>query len=607
MDPARLARVAVRLGASVCATLALCLASGRASAQSGTLVIVADRDDDDGDGKPDASEPALSVIGRRDVVALDPSYRKSLLRAASGDAYVRIWDGATGMAWGKSPTELPSIQGLAPGVTELSIRAPSGKVTTERIETWGFELRDAADKPIDAATDHVSLTRTPPSRDPNADPDAVKVLVTAPDLRTAAPDLTVESLSAAGVRLDILEHVPLVDVQCIADRSCFGSMPLRLVVDEVDRSHPLAVGRSLRAEVGGGIVLRALGRKQVVRVQGPRSTPLGSIPRMRATVRPFVLRMSAGGAPAIGGNDAAAAATVRADLAVASAVWGQCGFSFGDTSTVDVHVIDPPVAHLLSLGDGVGLPATGGELRFKIDGKATVTIAISSGSSIDGVAREVALAITHAGFVAIVSPNAHASSSAAPSVDILVRHHDNTLASLDTITDVPLCTDRTLTARIGSVELSGGLEHFGDDDSPVGTLEERTLVKSLDDGDPTTIELVIVPFFAGAGRIGESFIASESPTMRNVVLLDRGGVRARRTSLTLAHELGHVLLSMPGHPDDYGEDTPTLLLDSDASDASPFGPKRIPVEECVRALRESGPQARVPLLTRWPLSPLVVR
>ena len=95
--------------------------------------------------------------------------------------------------------------------------------------------------------------------------------------------------------------------------------------------------------------------------------------------------------------------------------------------------------------------------------------------------------------------------------------------------------------------------------------------------------------------------------MRNVVILDRSGIRARRTSLTLAHELGHVLLGMPGHPDDFGEDTPTLLLDSDAADASPFGPKRIPIDQCVRALRESGPVSRVPLLQPWPLSPITVR
>jgi hypothetical protein len=92
--------------------------------------------------------------------------------------------------------------------------------------------------------------------------------------------------------------------------------------------------------------------------------------------------------------------------------------------------------------------------------------------------------------------------------------------------------------------------------------------------------------------------------MRNVVIIDRAGVRARRTSLTLAHELGHVILDEPGHPDDYGVDTPTLLMDSDASDSSPFGPRRITLDECGRAIRQSGPGARLPLLTAWPLTPM---
>jgi hypothetical protein len=63
-------------------------------------------------------------------------------------------------------------------------------------------------------------------------------------------------------------------------------------------------------------------------------------------------------------------------------------------------------------------------------------------------------------------------------------------------------------------------------------------------------------------------------------------------------------MDLPGHPDDYGLDTPTLLMDSDAADASPFGPRRITVDECTRVVRQSGPKARVPLLADWPVGPL---
>ncbi len=69
----------------------------------------------------------------------------------------------------------------------------------------------------------------------------------------------------------------------------------------------------------------------------------------------------------------------------------------------------------------------------------------------------------------------------------------------------------------------------------------------------------------------------------------------------LSHELGHVLLDMPGHPDDYGVDQPTALMDADATDPSIFGPRRLSIDECERALRQRGPAARVPLLEPWPL------
>ncbi len=170
--------------------------------------------------------------------------------------------------------------------------------------------------------------------------------------------------------------------------------------------------------------------------------------------------------------------------------------------------------------------------------------------------------------------------------------------------DEPLATDATLEVRLGSVDLSDGLQHFGDVDAVAGTLEERALVKSIDDGDPTTLDLVFVPFFGGGGRIGESFIGSDASSVENVVLLDRAGVRARRSSFTLAHEMGHVLLDIPGHPDDYGIDTPSSLMDSDAADASAFGPRRLSVDECARMIRESGPEARTPLLKPWKLGPI---
>jgi hypothetical protein len=280
--------------------------------------------------------------------------------------------------------------------------------------------------------------------------------------------------------------------------------------------------------------------------------------------------------------------------------------TFGPTASLEVHIANPPPPYLVALGDDVGLPATGGEVRLKAEGHP-VTLAVARGATPDKVAADLARALDKIGLNATVSPNARIAPGAGGSVDLIVKKQGGQLATLEPQSPgTPVTTDATLAVRIGSVDLSDGLQHFGDMDSVAGTLEERTLLKSIDDGDPHTVEVVVVPSFSGGGRIGESFIASDLSSLRNVVLMDRAGVRARRSSLTLAHELGHVLLDQPGHPDDYGIDTPTLLMDSDASDASPFGPRRLTLEECARVVRQTGPRARAPLLSAWPVGPLAV-
>jgi hypothetical protein len=279
--------------------------------------------------------------------------------------------------------------------------------------------------------------------------------------------------------------------------------------------------------------------------------------------------------------------------------------SFGPPDEVAVRVVDPPPPHLLAVGNGLGVPASGGRIVFRIDGRKTVEVGVRAGELPSSVAHNVARAVETAGFVALMSTNARVSSGASPSVDLSIRRKNGGLARLEPLDGVgAVCDDATLEVRIGRVELDDGLDHFGDADSVAGTLEERTLLKALDDGDPSTVEVVVVPFFTGGGRIGESFIGADRGSLRNVVVIDRSGIRARRSSLTLAHELGHVLLDIPGHPDDFGVDTPTRLMDADAADASPFGPRRLTLAECARMVREAGPNARSPLMRDWPVGVL---
>jgi hypothetical protein len=267
-----------------------------------------------------------------------------------------------------------------------------------------------------------------------------------------------------------------------------------------------------------------------------------------------------------------------------------------------MDVVDPPTSHLVAVGCSHGLPATGGELRFAVDGHEVRT-EVMPGMTPREAARRLASVVRDAGFSAELSDNPRIASAALPTTDLLVRRQDGSLAEVLPVaragqdgTFEPVSTDATLDACVGTVDLGDGLQHFGDVDSAAGTLEERTLIKALDDRDPTTVDVYVVPGFARGGRIGESFIASDRGSLLNTVVLDRAGLRGERAPLTLAHELGHVLLDEPGHPDDFAADTPTALMDADATDSGAFGPRRLSMAECRRALVQSGPKAPIRLL-----------
>jgi hypothetical protein len=570
------------------------------------VTLIADRDDDDVDGRPDG-EGEVAAAARVDLVAIDPKYVGGTFNASSGVEKARIVANGKSLAWGDKIPAGALLQGVAPGRTLITARTARGQEIGIALDVHGVSARDGKKTAVDFTRDHASLERTPPARvdldDVDRtydDPDALRITVTSPP-GSSLGVVNVESVSADGTSLDTLKDVKLAQGTCADGLVCSASAPLRFVVDEVDRAHPLVVSRSLRAEVGGAVVVRdGSGKKlQALRVKGPRTSAVGPMGRQRLSIRAVVMRLASGSTPSIGGTDAGAAAAIKQELAAASATWGQCGFTFGPSAQMDVKVVSPPPPYLVAIGDDIGLPASGGTVKLKIEGKP-VTVATKKGWSTRQVALELQRSAEASGFKASLSENARIAPGATPSVDVTVRKGDNQLASVELVSS----TDATLSVHVGSVDLTDGLQHFGDVDSVAGTLEERTLVKAIDDGDPHTIEVIVVPFFAGGGRIGESFITSDGSSMRNVVIIDRAGVRARRTSLTLAHELGHVILDEPGHPDDYGIDTPTLLMDSDASDASPFGPRRLSTEECAKAVRQSGPSARVPLLGEWKLTPL---
>ncbi len=496
------------------------------------------------------------------------------------------------------------LQGLEPGLARVELQAKALDVRVYEVLAL-----DGAGRPVDMAASHASLSRTlpealrPEEERHSRETDALRWLLIGPE--HGMPDaVSFVSTASDGKPIDALDRVELRPVKCPhatpKGLGCRESHPVRATTDWLDRSHPRAKTPSLRAEVGGRLTVFSAGLKAAsIRVGGPRETRLGPMERYRGKLRVRVLRTGPGAGVAIGADEPGGLAAARRELETANAVWGQCGIQFGAAEELDVAVVDPPPPHLFAIGCGLGLPASGGRLAFGV-GNARIDLGVREGASAESVARDLAAELRHRGYRATLSTNPKESFSAGPSVDVLVRGPRGEYVKLD----LPLVDkgrEPSLEVCVGAVNLMDGLSHFSDSDAAAGTLEERALLKALVDDDPTTIDVLVIPHFLTLGRIGESFVDARGLGVRNAIIIDRAAVRAGARSFALAHELGHVLLQVAGHPDDFGADLPTRLMDADAADSTVFGPRRLSVSECERAILQSGPGAPVELLSGWPL------
>jgi hypothetical protein len=577
------------------------------SADGSRILLFADVDDDNDNGIRDGSESRVTSVTAEGVHWFSArEVAKPFGRVPILSPVVRFVADGQGVPRGAA---LPpaarriGLQGLAAGRTSVLINTRAFEVSVVELAAM-----DAHGTRVDLVTSHASISRVLPSFLSNddtgaSDQDALRWLAIGEE-GSLPEHLEVVSFAADGEKLDALSAVELWELPCpttvTAGLSCRATALLRATADRIDRGHPESSGRSLRAEVGGKLAVKTGGRTVAsIRVGGPRLTSLGPIERLRARLNVHVLRAYPGGSAAVGSDDASALQIVRSEVRTASLLWGQCGVTFGKNSELQIALVDPPPPYLLSIGCSLGLPASGGELRFRVGARA-FRVSTRSGETPDAVAEHVATALRAVGLGAAVSHNPRIEPGALGGSDVLVREGTK-LATLEPDGGAPLSTDPSLTACIASVELGDGLSHFTDSDALAGTLEERAIVLAYADHDPASIDVFVVPAFSGNGRVGESFLDTPGAVIRNSVIVDRAAIFAGARSHVLAHEIGHVLLDMPGHPDDYGVDQPTALMDSDATDPSIFGPRRLSIEECERALRERGPKSQAPLLEAWPL------
>ncbi len=427
------------------------------------------------------------------------------------------------------------------------------------------------------------------------DPENFRVELLDPERHGQVVYARLESLGADGRRHGVLRHVPLVRV---AESARFRSPFLRLVADATDGSAPDVGFQLLRARLTDRVLVSLSGVKSVAaerRVGGQgRSDPRDVL---RGRLRILVLRSGRGAQPVIGKSDAEAIELARRQVEIANEIWAQCFIDFGEPGLTKVDVVDPPPPALLAVSDLDGLPARGdGAVTFQVGGKRVGPIALSAGALPEQTAQRIARALGALGFSPTLSINPRADHGAHPSADVLVRDKGGMPLALSVDPDHALSSDSQQRVAIGSVDLSDGITEFDNTISAVGTLEERTMVKLLGDGDPSTIDVFLVNRFVNRDRQGEAFIEADGSSMANTLIFDRNAVRFERQAWVQAHELGHVLLDEPLHPDNVGPDRPWLLMDSDARQGRVGGPKRLTADECAKVRRRSGPGAYPTLL-----------
>lgn len=469
-------------------------------------------------------------------------------------------------------------------------------------------LLDGANRALDPSKDALAISQLvtngdtlPPRGYASTSPGAgdVRVEVHAPGIEAPKLSVVIESVDPTNgsvrgsLRLD-------------AERPTAGKPYrtdfVRIVGDDTDLEARGVQGRALRVALRDRVVVRHAAESETFRVGRPGTEPGPSAAR-QARLTVHVLRRAQAEAPVIGSDDTDALRLVRHQVRMANEIWLQCQLTFGDPAQVAMEIVDPPGPTLLSISDRDGLPAKGGgALTFEVDGQPIGPISTRAGASPLETGRDVVRAVTAAGFVATLTENLKTRYGAGASADVLIQRRNSDFVTLAAKTGIPLSTDARQKLSIGAVDLGDGLREFDNATAQVGTLEERTLIKALADDDPTTIDLFVVNRFEFATRQGEAFIASGQGPIANAVIIDRNGLRQAPLAWTLAHELGHVLLDDPMHPDNVGPDRPWLLMDADNGRGTVNGPKRLRPEECARVRRVSE-SAGAPLLGPYDLEP----
>ncbi|MDD9942369.1 MAG: hypothetical protein OXU20_15085 [Myxococcales bacterium] len=583
------------------------------------LWLAVDDDDDDGDGRPDRQQAeAVPVDDLVEVPAALVAHAIGV--GVVGDNARLVQDGVpTAREWqANTPGGPLRLQGLELGTAKLRVRNADGHHDIP-VQVVRLGLLDARNQPIDPTRSALQISRR--VTNDRSLPDGAGHDLESPDKRNFRVELVApkragrdQTVHVVATRSDGVKRAKLVArMRRATPRAAFRSRFLRLVADRIDRDAPGVKSQVLHAGLHDRIRIAwqspsgwlsqdiSMGTPASAKTRRPHKRRSDWQAILEGRLHVLILRTYAGGPPVIGRDDMSAVLIAREQIRTANEVWAQCGITFGPAAETMITVVAPPPPSLISVGDGDGLPARGdGTIQLQINGVVVGPLSTIAGARPLDTALTLAEAIRKAGFSVRVTRNPSAQFGVHPSADLLVRSRSGDLATVAHALGQPLSTDGRQRVRLGVVDLGDGLQEFNNMNARAGSLEERALVKSLADDDPTTIDLFIINHFSQGTRQGEAFIEASGGSVVNTVILDRNGLRQRDTAWTLAHEVGHVLLDEPLHPDNLGPDRPWLLMDSDSNRGTVYGPKRITSDECTKARYESGPEASPSLLTMAP-------
>jgi len=572
-------------------------------AREAVLAVVVDRDDSDDDGTTD-SEQAADVPLQDTAEVVVPAQPKTPVT-------VSVLGGLRVLRGGKpaptplilKPDELPAtlrLQATDPSTGSRSLAlllAHGPEVTRRPLHAVELAFLDSQNRPLRAAmsglaisqrvTSDASLPRGTDHGLTSRDPRNVRLQITDSSAIGKRVEARLESISPTGE----VRHAFVLSLVRQDTSQPFRSRFVRLVGDHVDRDARGVAGQALLVALRDSVrvVYTSSGAtfSQAMRVSRPGDEP-STISARRASLRLFVLRAAKGGLPVIGTDDASAIRLMRAEITSANEIWLQCNITFGAPSEVPLEIADPPDRGFIAIANRDGLPARGGAIQLRADGKMLPLIIVNAGSAALDTSLKIAEVLRANGFDAQVTINPRTVFGAASGADIVVRRRNGELALIDAAPGFPLSTDPQQRIELGVVDLGDGLEEFDNMTAASGTLEERMLIKTLADDDPSTVDVFIINRFTHGTRQGEAFIEASAGAIGNAVILDRTGLRHRETAWTMAHELGHVLLNQPLHPDNVGRDRPWLLMDSDNNRGTVNGPKRLTPEECAQARDSAG-------------------